>query len=72
MRKRYYVGIRKCLARDLFASDTEPTEATHGDRFLCVIGPFRTRAGAEFAAKFGQGNPHLQTVDDAERLARVN
>lgn len=35
-----------------------------------VIGPFRTVRGAEFMRQYGEGNPHCQTVGDAERLAK--
>jgi len=54
----------------VFKSATKPTEATHGHQYLAVIGPFRTKAGAEFMANNGWNNPHCQCVADAERLAK--
>ena len=29
-----------------------------------------TKRGAEYVAKYGKGNPHIQHVRDAERLAK--
>jgi hypothetical protein len=37
-----------------------------------VIGPFKTKVGASYFARFGRNNPHIQTADDAERLARAD
>ncbi len=66
---RLYVG-RSGGAATVFRSATVPTEASHGYRFAAVIGPFRTKAGADLMARYGRGNPHLRSVSDAERLAR--
>ena len=54
-----------------FRSATEPTRESHGHRFLAVIGPFRTMRAARVMARYGPGNPHLQSVSDAERLTRL-
>lgn len=67
---RYYVGCKEA-AREVFQSENTPTEASHGRRYLAVIGPFDTKQGAEFMAEHGQGNPHCQCVADAERLAEA-
>jgi len=48
---------------------SEPTELFWGNRYALLIGPFRTRAGADFMAQYGRNNPHCQTVAQAERLA---
>jgi hypothetical protein len=75
MRTRVYVGLRADgKGREVFRSATTPVAEPHPDTHLgpiysAVIGPFRTRRGAEFMAKFGANNPHCQTVADAERLA---
>ena len=69
MKRRIYVGHTVGNLYGVFESETEPTAETHG-RFLAVIGPFRTMRGAQFMAKHGWNNPHLQTVADAERLAK--
>ena len=66
---RFYLGI-KGTARKVFKSDVTPTQETHGEQFNAVIGPFRTKRGAMFAAAFGHNNPHFRTVADAERIAR--
>lgn len=79
-RKRLYVGIRKTdSVYELFRASRHdccgfdnPIHATHGHLYAAVIGPFRTLKGARYMEQYGRGNPHLQTVDDAERLARLN
>lgn len=76
MSTKYYVGVRlteterqeRCVLR----VDAEPSRESHGHLYVYVIGPFRTMAGAAIMAVFGQGNPHLQHVTDAERMARRN
>lgn len=71
MRRRNYVGIvRSSGSYEVFKSESDPTEETHGHLYTYVIGPFQTRRGADFMAKYGRGNPHLQHVSDAERLAK--
>ena len=72
-----YVGIRHDGQYEDFTADycqrcgfANPTQATHGHLYGAVIGPFRTKRGAQFMAKHGRSNPHLQTVDDAERIAK--
>lgn len=67
---KWYVGVIPGGEWTAFRADCAPTYGTHGDRFGAVIGPFRTRRGAVFMAKYGRGNPHLQAVADAERLAK--
>ena len=69
MKTKIYVGV-KGAKRKVFRSAKTPTFASHGKRFAAVIGPFRTKAGAEAMAKYGRNNPHLQTVADAERMAK--
>lgn len=69
-RRKWYVGISDLgVKRETFTSYSEPTEKSHGHKYAAVIGPFRTKRGAEYMAKYGRNNPHLQHVDDAERLA---
>ncbi len=68
--KRYYVGLKVCGGREAFKTSQIPTERTHGNRYAAVIGPFRTKRAYLFMARYGEGNPHLQTVADAERIAR--
>jgi len=69
---KYYVGhFSKSGGRDeVFQHDSTPTEESHGKQYGAATGPFRTLAGAQYMAQYSQhNNPHLQTVDDAERLA---
>ena len=68
--KKYYVGIvPKTLRHRMFRANSTPTFATHGEAYVYVIGPFRTRRGADLMAKHGRNNPHCRCVDEAERLA---
>jgi hypothetical protein len=66
---RVYVGM-KADNWAVFRSAITPTVESHGDVFNAVMGPFRTLRAARFTAKHGKGNPHIQTVADAERIAR--
>ena len=69
-RTRIYVGVKSDQPYEYFRSAETPTDATHGDKYNAVIGPFRTKAGAMFMVQFGKGNPHCYDVASAERLAR--
>ena len=69
MKSKLYVGCMHTV-RKVFRSKTTPTQKTHGKDYLAVIGPFQTKAGADFMAQYGSGNPHCQCVADAERLIR--
>ncbi len=64
---KYLVGC-KAGVRSVFACDYEPSWETHGHLYAAVIGPFKTKRGAEFMAGPGYNNPHCRTVADAERL----
>lgn len=70
LHKRIYVGLKRGGGREAFRSAVVPTEASHGVLYAAVIGPFQTARGARFMVQYGEGNPHVQTVADAERLAR--
>lgn len=70
MRPRPYVGITSNGDRETFRSLSNPTPEVYGKQYTAVIGPFRTVRGAEFMRLYGRANPHLQTVADAERLAK--
>lgn len=66
---RIYVGV-KGTSREVFRSVSTPTQKSHGEKYAAVIGPFRTVGGAKVMAQYGRNNPHLQTVADAERMAK--
>jgi hypothetical protein len=68
-RLRVYVGIADDGKRRIFQALAIPTTETHGHLFAAVIGPFQTEAGAAVMAESQGGNPHCQTVADAERIA---
>lgn len=63
----YYVGFSGS-AREVFISDTEPTNSTHGDKYDYVCGPFLTRSGANWAAMPGSS---WYTIDEAEAHAEA-
>lgn len=54
-----------------FLSDVEPTSTSHGERYVFVVGPFRTARAARWAEKYGHLNPHFRHVDDAERISAL-
>ncbi len=66
-----YVGCKPNDSRELFRSPDVPTEDSHGHLYAAVIGPFHTRRAAKLMATVGGNNPHMQTVADAERIARM-
>jgi len=66
---KIYLGYNQGK-REIFRAASIPTEATHGDKYAAVVGPFRTIRGARFMRDYGQGNPHCQCVADAERLGK--
>ena len=68
----YYLGRRAQGDLILFHAARTPTKETHGLRFIAVIGPFRSKVGASYYARYGKDNPHIRTADDAERLARLD
>lgn len=70
VKTKLYVGSRHDGSSEIFRSAKAPTRHSHG-QYRYATGPFRTRKAAEIMAKYGgPHNPHLQTVADAERLAR--
>ena len=70
MNQKIYVGVSKGT-REVFRSAIAPTERSHGARYAAVIGPFRTVRAARLMAETGGSNPHLLSVGDAERIARI-
>ena len=70
MRKKYYVGV-KDTKYEVFKSANDPTQDSHGHLYSAVIGAFWSKRGADYMAKYGRNNPHLQTVGQAERAALV-
>ena len=69
MKSQYFVGLKE-TRRQVFKSAVIPTRASHGNEFNAVVGPFRTKRAATFFAAFGNNNPHVRCVADAERIAR--
>jgi len=68
---KWYVGINKGTGNyEMLRSEKKPT-AKAFPYHSAVIGPFRSKRGAWFMAKYGKGNPHCQTVADAERLGKI-
>lgn len=68
----YYLGRRAQGDLILFPSPHVPTKETHGARFISVIGPFQSKVGASYYARYGQGDPRIRTAGDADRLARLD
>jgi hypothetical protein len=71
MTARIYVGYTHNDKREVFKSEIEPTQQTHGDIYFAAWGPFRTMRGANFgASNMARNNPHTLTVSDCERIAK--
>ena len=68
----YYLGRRAQGELILFHAAQTPTKESHGARFVSVIGPFRSRVGASYYARYGRDDPRIRTAEDAERLARAD
>ena len=68
----FYLGRRKQGDLILFRSAQPPTKESHGQRFVAVIGTFKSKVGAIYFARYGRDDPRIRTADDAERLARLD
>jgi len=68
----FYLGKRSEDDLILFHSAMPPTKQTHGHLYKAVIGPFISRVGAGYFARYGRTNPQIRTAADAERLARAD
>jgi hypothetical protein len=68
-RARWYVGLGAGSLRVPFQATATPT-AEAFPQYGAVVGPFRTKRGADYLARYGFLNPHVRCVADAERLAR--
>lgn len=71
-RRKYFVGLDGMDgARVIFNRiDNQTPMRKDYPEYNAVIGPFRTKRGAKFMLKFGQGNPHCRNVSDAEKLGK--
>ena len=68
----FYLGKRSEDDLILFHSASPPTKQTHGHLYKAVIGPFQSKVGAGYFARYGRDNPQIRTAADAERLARAD
>ena len=68
----FYLGRRSEDDLILFHSTAIPTKQSHGHLYKAVIGPFASRVGAGYFARYGRTNPQIRTAADAERLARAD
>src|SRR5260221_3744036 len=71
---RYYVLCRSSQEPsrvvNQFRSAFEAERYGEPRGFTAAIGPFETQFAAELMADYGQANPHVQSSDDCERIAR--
>jgi hypothetical protein len=68
----FYLGKRGADDLVLFRSATIPSKESHGHLYTVIIGPFKSKVGASYFARYGRNKPHIRTADDAERLARAD
>lgn len=67
----FYLGRRKQGDLILFSAQP-PTKESHGRHFTSVIGPFKSKVGASYYARYGRDNPHIRSTADVEHLARLD
>jgi hypothetical protein len=67
----YYLGKRGSELT-VFHSIKVPTRESHGHLYAGVIGPFQSRIGAGYFARYARTNPCIRTAGDVERLARAD
>ncbi len=65
---RIYIGIHPTGEREIFRCASIPSAELVDGLYVAAVGPFLTRAGAEFMRDHGQNNPHCVSVGDAERF----
>ena len=68
----FYLGKREKDDLILFHSTAIPNKQTHGHLYKAVIGPFQSKVGAGYFARYGKNTPDIRTAADAERLARAD
>ena len=68
----FYLGRRGEDDLILFHTTAIPNKQTHGHLYKTVIGPFQSKVGAGYFARYGKDNPNIHTAADAERLARAD
>mgnify|MGYP003420727257 FL=1 len=69
---KLYVGTNsKKGVRRAFKSTKTPTEASHGHEFAAVLGPFRTKRGAEWCASHPGAWGSIAQMEDAAREAAM-
>jgi hypothetical protein len=69
--KKWYVGRKhRHAGKIVFSSMMVPTIEVYGKMYASVVGPFRTKRAAILLASFGENNPHIRHVRDAERIAK--
>ena len=68
----FYLGKRREDDLILFHTTAIPTKQTHGHLYKAVIGPFKSKVGAGYFARYGRNNPDIRTAADAEHLARAD
>ncbi len=71
--KNIYVGHNKDTSElDVIYTDATPESANEKgfESYSWLIGEFKTLRGARFYQTHGLNNPHVQNVNDAERIAK--
>ncbi len=68
----FYLGKRRQGDLILFRSSNLPTKETHGHLFTAVIGPFKSKVGAKYFARYLRAIVLPCTSEQIERLARAD
>jgi len=67
---KFYVGRRFDLSREIISTKKPPTKKALGDKYIDCLGPFESRAAAEYMSNVGWDDPNCKTISDAERMVK--
>jgi hypothetical protein len=68
--KKFYVGRKFDLSREIISTNETPTKNIFGHKYIYCLGPFDTKDAAEYMAGPGWNNPKCKTIKDAEKLIK--
>jgi hypothetical protein len=71
VRPKFYAALNKYTRRYEVVKSNEVPSNQIGYKFSQIVGPFRTKRGASYFAKYGYCNSHCKTIADAEKLAKL-
>jgi len=67
---RFYVGRKFDLSREIIVTQNTPTKNSLGHKYIDCLGPFETKAAAEYMSEIGWDDPNCKSISDAERMVK--